>query len=294
MRGRARRARQLRGWLFIGPALLFVAVFVLVSLGQLVYTSLTDRSLLGGERFVGLANYLRIWDDASFWRALRFTAKYTLILTPILMVLGYALALLVVRNTPLRRLTRTVVFLPVIIGLSSSSLLWYWLLDEQVGLFNRVLVDLHILREPLVWFVTADRAFWAVVISITWKVVGFGMVLFVAGIQAINPDVIEAAIMDGADYWSRVRLIILPLTRRIVLLTTLISAIGSMLAFDQFYIMTAGAPRGQTFTAVYWIYQSSFVRFRLGYGAALSVVLLLIILAFSGLQIAFSTPKETT
>ena len=291
---RARQSRQLQGWLFLGPALLFVAAFVLVPLGQLVHTSLTDRSLLGGARFVGLDNYLRIWRDASFWRALVFTAKYTVVLTPILMGLGYALALLTLRKTPLRRVTRTIVFLPVIIGLSSSSLLWYWLLDEQVGLFNKVLVDLHLLRAPLVWFVTANLAFWAVVISITWKVVGFGLVLFVSGIQSINPEVLEAGIMDGASYWSRVRLIILPLTRRIVLLTTLVSAIGSMLAFDQFYIMTSGAPRGQTFTAVYWIYQNSFVRFRLGYGAALSVVLTLVILLFSALHIAMTAPKETT
>ncbi len=193
----ARRSGQLQGWLFIGPALLFVAVFVLVPLGQLVYTSLTDRSLLGGGRFVAVENYLRIWRDASFWRALQFTAVYTLVLTPILMGLGFGLALLTVDNTPLKRLTRTVVFLPVIIGLSSSSLLWFWLLDEQVGLFNRLLVDLHLIKEPIVWFVTADLAFWAVVISITWKVVGFGMVLFVSGIQAINPDILEAAIMEA-------------------------------------------------------------------------------------------------
>ena len=291
---RARLSRHSQGWLFIGPALLFVAVFVLVSLGQLIYTSLTDWSLLGGARFIGFENYLRIWRDASFWRALLFTAKYTIILTPILMGLGYALALLTLHNTPLRRLTRTIVFLPVIIGLASSSLLWFWLLDEQVGLLNKLLVDLHVLKEPIVWFVTADLGFWAVVISITWKVVGFGMVLFVSAIQSINPDVIEAATMDGAAYWSRVRLIVLPLTRRIFFLTTLVSAIGSMLAFDQFYIMTSGAPRGQTFTAVYWIYQNSFVRFKLGYGSALSVVLTLIILVFSALQIALTRPREAT
>ena len=208
------------------------------------------------------------------------------------MGLGYALALLTFDNTPLKRLTRTIVFVPVIIGLSSSSLLWYWLLDEQVGLFNKLLVDLHVLKEPIVWFISADLAFWAVVISITWKVVGFGMVLFVSGIQSINPDIIEAAIMDGASYWSRVRLVILPLTRRILLLTTLVSAIGSMLAFDQFYIMTSGAPRGQTFTAVYWIYQNSFVSFKLGYGSALSVVLTLVILVLSALQIALTVRSE--
>ena len=278
----------------MAPALLFVAVFVLIPLGQLVATSLSDRSLLGGGKFIGLANYWRIWNDSSFWRALEFTAKYTLVLTPILIGLGFALALLTVDNTPLKRLTRTIVFLPVVIGLSSSSLLWFWLLDEQVGLLNKLLVDLHLIGEPIVWFATADLAFWAVVISITWKVVGFGMVLFIAGIQSINPDILEAALMDGASYWGRVRLIILPLTRRVLLLTTLVSAIGSMLAFDQFYIMTSGGPRGQTFTAVYWIYQNSFISFKLGYGAALSIVLTFIILVFATMQIALTARSAET
>ncbi len=278
----------------MAPALLFVAVFVLIPLGQLVATSLSDRSLLGGGKFIGLANYWRIWNDSSFWRALGFTAKYTLVMTPILIGLGFALALLTVDNTPLKRLTRTIVFLPVVIGLSSSSLLWFWLLDEQVGLLNKLLVDLHLIGEPIVWFATADLAFWAVVISITWKVVGFGMVLFIAGIQSINPDILEAALMDGASYWGRVRLIILPLTRRVLLLTTLVSAIGSMLAFDQFYIMTSGGPRGQTFTAVYWIYQNSFISFKLGYGAALSIVLTVIILVFSTMQIALTARSAET
>jgi multiple sugar transport system permease protein len=291
---RSRTLPQWPGWLFMAPALLFVGVFVLIPLGQLVDVSLTDRSLLGGGKFIGFANYWRIWNDSSFWRALEFTAKYTLVLTPILMGLGFALALLTVENSLLKRLTRTIVFLPVVIGLSSSSLLWFWLLDEQVGPLNKLLVDLHVIREPIVWFATADLAFWAVVISITWKVVGFGMVLFIAGIQSINPDILEAALMDGASYWGRVRLIILPLSRRVLLLTTLVSAIGSMLAFDQFYIMTSGGPRGQTFTAVYWIYQNSFISFKLGYGGALSIVLMLIILVFSTMQIALTARSAET
>ena len=285
---RRRPSRQWQGWLFIAPALVFVAVFLLIPLGQLGEMSLTDKSLLGGGKFIAFGNYRRIWNDAGFWRALLFTAKYTLVLTPILMGLGYALALLTLEEGPLKRLTRTVVFLPVVIGLSSSSLLWFWLLDEQVGLLNKLFVDLRLISEPIVWFAAADLAFWAVVITITWKVVGFGMVLFVSGIQAINPDILEAAVMDGAGYWDRVRLIILPLTRRVLLLTTLVSAIGSMLAFDQFYIMTSAGPRGQTFTAVYWVYQNSFVSFKLGYGAALSIVLTLIILVFSTTQIALT------
>ena len=130
------------------------------------------------------------------------------------MVLGFALALLTADNTPLKRLTRTVIFLPVVIGLSSSSLLWYWLFDEQVGLINKLLVDLRVIGQPMVWFASADLAFWAVVISITWKVVGFGMVLFIAAIQSIDREIMEAAVIDGAGYWPRAFRIVLPLSRR--------------------------------------------------------------------------------
>ena len=287
-----RASRQWQGWLYVAPALLFVGVLVAIPFGQLIVMSMTDRSLLGGGKFIGPGNYIKIWNDAGFWRALLFTIKYTIVLTPILMVLGFALALLTADNTPLKRLTRTFVFLPVVIGLSSSSLLWFWLFDEQVGLFNKLLVDLHVIAQPLVWFASADLAFWAVVISITWKVVGFGMVLFIAAVQSIDREVLEAAVIDGAGYWKRAFLIVVPLSRRIIFLATLVSAIGSMLAFDQFYIMTSGGPRGQTFTAVYWIYQNSFVSFRLGYGAALSIVLTTIIFIFSALQIGLTARSE--
>ncbi len=116
---KARSSGQWRGWLYVAPALLFVAAFVVIPFGQLIAMSMSDRSLLGGGKFIGLGNYIRIWNDAGFWRALLFTVQYTVVLTPILMVLGFALALSTADNTPLKRLTRTVVFFPVVIGLSS-------------------------------------------------------------------------------------------------------------------------------------------------------------------------------
>ncbi|CDP53529.1 sugar ABC transporter, permease protein [Devosia sp. DBB001] len=276
------------GLLYMAPALLFVLVFVVVPFVQLVQTSLTDASLLGGGGFVGLENFTKAFADPTFRRALWFTARYTIIITPILMGLGFALALLTAPNRPLEQLTRGIVFLPVVIGLGSSSLLWFWLFDQQVGLINRFLVDIHLLAQPMVWFTKADLVMWAVIISVTWKVVGFGMILFVAAIQSINTEITEAAMIDGAGPWQRVWSILFPLTRRTILLATLISAIGSMLAFDQFYIMSGGGPRGQTFTAVYWIYQQSFISFKLGYGAALSLILTAIILFFSAIQVFLS------
>lgn len=283
-----RALRKSEGFLYVLPALAFVTAFVLWPLAQLVYLSLTDTSLLGGGEFVGIENYVKAFGDKAFWRALEFTVRYTVFITPVLMGLGFALALLTAPNRPLRQLTRGIVFLPVVIGIGSSSLLWFWLFDQQVGMFNRILVDIGILAEPAVWFTKADMALLGVTISITWKVIGFGMLLFVAGIQSINGEIGEAALIDGGNYWQRVWYIILPLSLRVILLTTLISVIGSMLAFEQFYIMTGGNPRGQTFTSVYWIYQNSFISFKLGYGAALSIILTVIVLVFSSLQVILS------
>lgn len=283
-----RALRKSEGFLYVLPALVFVAAFVLYPFGQLFYLSLTDTSLLGGGEFVGFENYVKAFEDRSFWRALEFTVRYTIFITPVLMGGGYALALLTAPNRPLRQITRGIIFLPVVIGIGSSSLLWFWLFDQQVGLFNRILVDIGILQQPAVWFTKADMGLLAVIISITWKVIGFGMLLFVAGIQSINGEIGEAALIDGGNYWQRVWYILLPLSLRVILLTTLISVIGSMLAFEQFYIMTGGNPRGQTFTSVYWIYQNSFISFKLGYGAALSIILTAIVLVFSTLQVLLS------
>ena len=286
-------SRRYIGLLYAAPAILFVLVFLVYPLGQLFYTSLTSASLLGGGEFVGFKNYVKAWNDPQFWTSLLFTLKYTLYITPILMGLGFLLALLTAENSPLKKFTRGVLFLPVVIGLATSSLLWFWLFDQQVGLVNQLLVDLHILVRPITWFTEPTLALWAVIASIVWKVVGFGMILFVANIQGIDKEINEAAMIDGAGYWQRVRRIMLPLSYRTMLLATLISVIGSMLAFDQFFIMTGGNPRGQTFTSVYWIYQNSFIFFKLGYGATLSIILMVIILVGAAAQIALTRRRAT-
>lgn len=280
--------RRYLGLLYVAPALLFVGVFVLYPLVKLFLLSLTNASLLGGEEFVGVKNYARAAGDETFWHSLLFTFKYTLFITPILMGLGFALALLTSASSRLAKLTRGVVFLPVVIGLGSSSFLWLGLFDEQVGLVNKLLKDLHVIAQPIVWFVNADLALWAVIVSIVWKVVGFGMLLFVASIQSIGADVYEASMLDGARTWQRIVKITLPLTARTILLTTLVSAIYSMLAFDQFYVMTAGGPQSATFTSVYWIYQNSFIYFKQGYGATLSIILLVIVFVASAVHLALA------
>jgi multiple sugar transport system permease protein len=277
---------RLTGILYLTPLTIFVAVFTAFPLSQMVWMSFHNWSLLEPPKWVGVANFVKLHNDRQFWISLQFTLKYTLYITPILMIGGYLMALLVAKNTPLRRFTRTVVFVPVVIGLAVSSLLWYWLFSFDFGLVNRLLVDLGIVAKPVIWFgEDADRALWAVIASIVWKVLGFGMLLFVAAIQAIPDDLIEAGQVDGATYWQGIRMITLPLTYKTVLLVTLVSVIGSLLAFDQFFLMTAGQPFNRTASSVFWIYLNSFPYLKLGYGAALSLVLAMIVLALTIVQV---------
>lgn len=275
------------GLLYVLPAFLFVSVIVLYPFAQLVYMSLFAWNLLEGQgRFLGGGNYLRAWGDDQFWAALWFTLKYTLVITPILLALGYGAALLTVGRSWAQNLARGVIFLPVVIGLGSSSILWFWLFDQQVGLFNQALVDLRVVDRAPVWFADPDMALGGIIISVTWKVVGLGMILFVAALQSIPSDIDEAGMIDGAGYWRRVRSIMLPLTLPTITLFIIVSAVPSLLAFDQFYIMTAGGPRNSTISSVYWIYNTSFRSFRLGYGAALSVILVAMIFATAAVQVA--------
>jgi multiple sugar transport system permease protein len=282
----ASRRNRVIGLLYLAPALLFVAIFTAYPFGQMVWVSFTNWTLIEPPRFVGLENFSRAVVDRQFWISLGYTLKYTAIITPILMIGGYAIALLTASNTPLRRFTRATVFIPVVIGLGSSSLLWYWLFSARWGLANKALQDLGIIQQPVLWLgVDADTSTYAIIFSVVWKVLGFGVILFVAAIQAIPKEVDEATMVDGASHWQRITRVTLPLTMRTVLLVTLISVIGSLLAFDQFFLMTSGQPRNLTATAVFYVYLNSFPYLKLGYGAALSLILAALILSFTIVQV---------
>jgi multiple sugar transport system permease protein len=290
----ARRRRRLTGLLYVAPAVIFVLAFTAVPLAGMVAMSFTNWSLITPPRFTGLTNFQGAFGDAQFWGSLGYTLKYTLFITPILIVGGYLLALLVAPNTPLRRTTRAIIFVPVVIGLGVSSLLWVWLFDPTFGLINKALLDLGLIDKPVLWLgVDTDVSTWSIISSVVWKVLGFGMILFVAAIQAIPSEINEATMVDGATFWQRTRRVTVPLTRRTILLVTLVSVIGSLLAFDQFYIMTAGQPFNQTSTAVFFIYKNSFPFLHLGYGAALSLILATIILVFTIVQMTLTRRSDT-
>jgi multiple sugar transport system permease protein len=283
------RRDKLIGLAFLAPALLFVLVFTFYPLLNMIWISFHNWSLISPPKFIGTLNFERAYADKQFWVSLGFSLKYTLLITPILMVGGYLLALLTVGNTGLKRATRTMIFIPVVIGLGVSSLLWYWLFSPSFGFVDKILMDLGVISEPVLWLgVDADRSMWAIIASVTWKVIGFGMILFIGAIQAIPREIDEATEVDGASFWQRVTRVTVPLTMRTILLVTLISVIGSLLAFDQFYIMTAGQPHNLTATSLFYVYLNSFPYLKLGYGAALSLILALLVLAVTVTQVVLT------
>jgi multiple sugar transport system permease protein len=250
-----------------------------------VWMSLHNWPLMGTRSFIGLDNYVRLTTDQQFWTSLGFTTKYTLLVTPVIFILAFILAMLV--NLPLRfvGVFRTAYFIPVVIGLSTSSLLWIWLLNDRVGVFDAILMNTGLIQKPIIWFGSLDLSMLSVIVSVVWKTVGFTMVLLLTGMQAIPDELYHAAMVDGAGFYARLRFITMPLLRRTFALALILSVIGSYLGFDQFYIMTAGGPQNQTISVVYWIFKNSFTSFQLGYGAALSIVLLIILVILSVIQL---------
>lgn len=276
---------QNKGLLFVLPSIIFILLFFIIPFFMTVWMSFQDWPLFGEKAFTGIENYIRLVKDTQFWDSLWFTTKYTLLVTPVIFFLAFILAEIV--NSKIRGIGffRTVYFIPVVIGLGTSSLLWIWLLNDRVGIFNRILVDLNMISHPIVWLGEKNLALGAIIVSVVWKTTGFAMILLLAGLQAIPKEIYQAALVDGANYWKQLRFITLPLLRRTFALALVISVIGSYLGFDQFYIMTRGGPQNQTISAVYWIYANAFVQFKMGYASALSIILLVVLVVLSIIQL---------
>ena len=278
------RRRDRAGYAFVLPCVLFTTVFFLVPLAMTLWMSLNDWPLLGSPRFAGLANYAALLHDESFWNALGFTTRYTLLVTPAIFVLAFGLALLVHRAVGFVGVFRTAFFLPVVIGMTTASLLWWWMFNDQVGIFSSLLMDLGLVDEPVQWLAEPGSALGSIVVMVLWKAAGFTMVILLVGMQAIPHDLYEASRIDGATWAQQTRYITIPMMRRTFALALTMSVIGSYLAFEQFFVLTKGGPMNSTITVVHWIYRASFTYFKLGYGAAMSVVLLSVLLVLSVLQ----------
>ncbi|NLS19374.1 sugar ABC transporter permease [Rhizobium sp. P40RR-XXII] len=285
---RRRKQRSRAGWhgfLYIAPAMALVIVFFVLPVAFTIWMSFHNWPLLGNPRWIGFGNYIRMVSDMRFMAALRFTAYYTVIVTIAIFAVAFPLAFFVEKHRPFVGFYRTIIFLPVVVGLATASLLWVWLANVDAGFFAPVALALGLVDKRPNLLADFDLAFATIIVMVVWKIAGFTMIILLTGLQAIPSELTEAARIDGAKRWQRFRHLTLPLMRRTIALALIISITGSVLAFDQFYIMTSGGPQNRMISVVYYIFNQSFVSFNLGYGAALSIALLVILVLISIVQL---------
>ncbi len=201
------------------------------------------------------------------------------------MIVGLAIALLL--NQPLRGrwAFRTIYYLPAITPFVVSAIIWKWLYNGDYGLFNYYLLKTNLIHEPLAWLADKQLAMPAVVLMTVWTSVGFSMVVYLAGLQAIPEELYEASRVDGAGPWARLRHITLPLLAPTTLFLLVMGIIGSFQVFTQIFVMTSGGPVERTTTMVFFIYESAFKFYEMGYASTLAFLLFLMLLAFTALQL---------
>ncbi len=286
-----KRAR--RRYRNVGTAYLFIlpgmALFVAWTLYPLMYSfimSFAEWNLIKPSRFVGLDNYVRALHDPVFWLALRNTVLYTVITVPGQMIFGLGIALMLDQPLRARAFFRTLYYIPVVTSWVVVSLIFTYLYNGQAGLINWVLRDgLHLIDKNINWLGEAFTANLAIATLGIWKGIGWTMVIFLAGLQSIPQEVYEAAAIDGANGWQRLRSITLPLIRQTTLFILVLLTIGGFQVFISVYVMTGGKPLHRTDVLLTYMYSNAFEFLDLGYGSALSYLFAIMVFALSMAQI---------
>ena len=277
MRAKLKTKFSIGNYFFVLPAVLLNFVFFLFPFFQSLVMSFYDWPVLGEKTFVFLENYRALLEDTQFWHSLFFTLKYALFVTPCLFILAFILALLINGAFAGVKLFRSLYFAPVVISMTCCSMVRLWIYNDLYGVLNYILQSLRIIDEPILWMNSADTSLPAVIFMVTWKMAGFSMLIILAAFQSVDEEIYEAASVDGANKVSQFFRITLPIIKPHAALALVLSVIGSVLAFEQFLIMTKGGPAQDTTTIVHYIYNTSFKYFKMGYGSAMTMVLLVVL-----------------
>ncbi|WP_309140321.1 sugar ABC transporter permease [Streptomyces sp. PKU-EA00015] len=279
---RWRRWDMLAGYVLVAPQMLGFAAFVLGPLVAVVYYSLTTYNNLTGEMgFVGGENYQRLLDDPLAVEVARNTAVFSLGLVPFNICLALVLAVLLDQGLRGTVVFRAIFFSPTVVSIIAWTVVWGFLLSNDGGV-NLLLRTVGI--EGPNWLREPDTAMFSVILVQVLKGVGVNMVLFLAALQAVPTEMREAAIVDGASPWTVFRRITLPMISATMLLTAIVTVIGSLQVFGQILVLTVGGPGNSTTVLAYYIYLQAFKFFDLGYASALAVVLFVAVLILTAVQ----------
>jgi multiple sugar transport system permease protein len=273
------RRQALAGYLFIAPAMVIFFVFTLLPVAIALYLSCTNYDVFTRLDWIGAANYQDVFDDEFFWRALVNTTTYTAWTIPLSMGIGLGLALLLKQKLRGLGLYRTFFYVPVVTSMVAVAMIWTQLFDPLYGVISNALESVGIVGVD--WLGDPNLAMPSVIAVSVWKVIGWNMLIYLAGLQGIPEYLKEAAAIDGANRWQSFFRITLPLLQPTTFFIFVTSLFGAFQVFDQVYVMTGGGPANATTTLVQQIYNAAFKALDMGYAAAMSFVLFSIILVIS-------------
>ncbi|MFI8205298.1 carbohydrate ABC transporter permease [Streptomyces sp. NPDC085937] len=289
--GAAARRLVPPGLLFALPFLVLFALFMVWPLVQGAWMSLTDTSLSAHDpSFVGLDNYAEALGDAEMWQAVGNTVWFTVVSTVPLVAVALGMALLVHTGLPGQWVWRLAFFAPYLLPVGVIGLLWGWLYQPDLGLYNHLLQAVGL--DGFAWLSDQDVALYAIVIATLWWTVGFNFLLFLAALQAVPDHLYEAAALDGAGAWRRLWHVTLPQLRRMTGVVTVLQILASLKVFDQVYLLTKGGPDGSTRPVVEYLYDMGFTGYRLGYASAISYVFFALVVLVSAAQFAAFRRRE--
>ncbi len=285
-------------YLFLAPYLVLFFIFVIVPAVYGVWISLHNWDyLLPGKPFVGLQNYVDLFTPNSttsgpFWNSMEATGKFTLYSVPLLLVIPLLVALLLNQKFRGRTFFRAVFFAPYVLGVAVIGILWRFILDPNVGLLNYYLEFIPGVPENIPWITALPWAWAALVIPTVWWTMGFNSVIYLAGLQDINPELYEAAKVDGANGWQRFLNVTLPGLRPVLVFIITITILREANMFGQSYLVTQGAPGEETTVAIMYIAETGLRQFNMGAAAAMSYVLTLFLMLVSVITFVVFRERE--
>lgn len=278
-----KRKKQLKKmgtlFLFLSPYFTMLFIFKILPIFANFYYSFREMDVRSAGSFIGWGNYQKIFDDPLFYKCVKNTFTYLLYVGPVNIIGGFLLALLLNQKLKGTTFTRTVIFLPYVLMTTLVGITFRWILDGNGGLLNHYLSYLGI--KPIYWLTKSNTAMLGIALASIWWTIGYNTVIYLAAIQEVPRDLIDAASIDGANRLQRLFNIIIPCVKNTTFFVVLTTVIYSMQVFGQVYVMTSGGPNYSTLTFVQYLYIKAFREFKLGYAATVGVILFLIILGLS-------------
>ncbi|MCD4498470.1 carbohydrate ABC transporter permease [Chromobacterium vaccinii] len=284
------RKTTLQAYLFLAPALLLLAAFSFWPVGFGSFLAFTRYNLIDAPQWVGLDNFRDLFGDELFLSALKNSALY-LVVVPMIQLLAMLLAVLVNNNLPGIKLFRAAYYLPVVTSVSVIGIIWNFMYTED-GVLNAALRWLHLINDPVGWLSDDHIALFAVMFITVWRGIGWYMVLYLAGLQAIPADVYEAAQLDGAGRWQRFWRITVPLLAPTILLCSVMSVLAAVKAFEEVQILTKGGPMQSTYTALFYAYEFGIKSLNFGRALAASLVMSAFCIALAWLNFRYLQPRD--